>query len=515
MLGTLLIRADAGATIGTGHWMRSLALARAWQAAGGQAAFLGRCSDRRLRERITAAEMAFHSIDRPHPDPNDLVTTLATIARLRSESPETAAFWTVLDGYHFDAAYQEAVAQTNSRLLVIDDLAHLPRYHADLLVNQNHGAERLVYPADARTGLLLGARYALLRPEFLARSGSPKPIAGVARKILITLGGADPPNASLLAIRAFARMGVPDAEGKLVVGDANPRAGELQAEIDRLKVNVRILARVADMSEPMAWADVALSAAGSTCWEMALMGLPAALLVLVDNQLAVAEPLAAAGAALNLGRAAELTPQALAESLTILCRNPQQRRRQSEAGRRLIDGRGARRVVAVMRALDEPFSLHAFRLRPVGPDDMLAIWRLANDPAVRSRSLSTESIPLEDHARWFAGKLASRDTRIWVFDLEGLVAAQIRYDLVEPELAEISFVVAAPFRGRGLGSRLLDATRVPAAEQLGAARLRAIVRRENAASMRVFQKAGFRLAASKTIQGHACQIFEIRGQPPI
>ena len=508
MLGALLIRADAGPAIGTGHLMRSLALAHAWQAAGGRVAFLAHCPDQQLRERITAAKMAFHPLDRPHPDPGDLTATLTAIERLRSESPEAAACWTVLDGYHFDAAYQEAVSRSGSRLLVVDDLAHLPHYHADLLLNQNLAAERLVYPAGARTGLLLGAHYVLLRPEFLARSGRRKPIAEVARKVLITLGGADPPNASILAIRAFARLGVPDAEAKLVIGAANLRADSLRTEIERLKTNVQLLTGVTDMSQPMAWADVALGAAGSTCWEMALTGLPAAVLVLADNQLAVAEPLAAAGVVVNLGRPAELTPEAVAESLTSLCRDRKRRQRQSVAGRRLIDGRGARRIVAVMRALDEPFAPDRFRLRPVEPDDVLPIWRLANDPAVRNRSLSTESIPLEDHARWFDRKLASPDTRMWVLDLAGLIAAQIRYDLVEPDVAEISFSVAAPLRGRGLGTKLLDATRAPASEQLGATRLRAIVRRENAASMQIFEKAGFQLARSKKIQGHACQIFE-------
>ena len=51
----------------------------------------------------------------------------------------------VLDGYHFDKAYQSLLRSAACRLMVIDDTAHLPRYDADIILNQGLDAQRLTY----------------------------------------------------------------------------------------------------------------------------------------------------------------------------------------------------------------------------------------------------------------------------------------------------------------------------------------------------------------------------------
>jgi len=55
---------------------------------------------------------------------------------------------------------------------------------------------------------------------------------------------------------------------------------------------VRLLRDVGQMSRWMAWADVAVGAAGISSWERCLVGLPSLVVILADNQQAVAEHLA-------------------------------------------------------------------------------------------------------------------------------------------------------------------------------------------------------------------------------
>jgi len=509
---TLLVRADAGTRMGTGHVMRCLALADAWQAAGRRTLFATHCPTE-FREWIRSSGAEPVSLERPHPDPADLHATLALLSEARSEAADAGPPWVVLDGYHFDETYQRSIRDAGSRLLVIDDPARLERFHADVVLNQNPHAQRLDYSCDPATLLLLGPRYVLLRPEFHRWRDFRREPPEVARKVLITAGGSDPDNVTRTLIAAVKRLDVPRYETKVVVGAANPHFAALERELlsppeTPRAGNIEILRSVPDMAALMAWADVALSAAGTTCWEMAWMQLPAAVVALADNQMPIAEHAAEAGTAINLGRAEELTAQQIAEALSALCRDRNRRAGQSEAGRRLIDGRGARRAVALMDSLDHPVPAEEMQLRLAVAEDVRPLWRLANDPAVRGRSLSPEPIPLDEHVAWFRRKLADPATRIWVLDYQGLIVAVIRYDRTEADAAEISFHVASAFRRRGLGTWLLGQTRRPAGDELGVDRVRGIVREENVASIRTFERAGFTRVDSRIVRGRPCHLFE-------
>ena len=75
--------------------------------------------------------------------------------------------WLILDGYHFDGAYQQTIREAPCQVLVVDDYAHQTEYHADLILNQNINGSRMRYSADIDTGFLMGPEYVLLRSQFL------------------------------------------------------------------------------------------------------------------------------------------------------------------------------------------------------------------------------------------------------------------------------------------------------------------------------------------------------------
>ena len=352
MAGRLVIRADAGPAIGIGHVMRCLALARAWREAGGEATLVGRSPTGDLRERIRAAGIDYRPLGQTHPDPSDLAMTRDVVQAAVAEQGGAGGAWLAVDGYHFDARYYQALRETGCRVLVVDDMAHLPYYDADLILNQNLGAEELDYPSGGRTVLLRGVRYVLLRPEFQRYREVGRDVARTAKRVLVTLGGADPRNVTEQAVRALEQVELPGLEAKIVAGAANPRAGRLREEIGRGRADVELLTRVDDVPWLMAWADVALSAAGSTCWELAFMGLPAAVVVAADNQVPIARRLAEEGVVDHLGDWEDLTAERIAGRLASLCRDQARRREMSRCGRRMVDGLGAQRVVAAMRDLD-------------------------------------------------------------------------------------------------------------------------------------------------------------------
>jgi UDP-2,4-diacetamido-2,4,6-trideoxy-beta-L-altropyranose hydrolase len=337
----LLLRADASESIGTGHVMRSLALAQAWAQAGGSATFAMSICPRPVCERLRAEGLNIVSINGERGSLADAHET-AQLAR------DLEARWVVLDGYEFGARYQSALRAQDFHSLVIDDEASAKSFSADVLLNHNAYATPDLYARKADGArLALGGRYALLRNEFQPWRLWRREIPPRARRILITTGGSDPGNAAGKILRSLDGLGKRELEVQLVVGSASTHRAELEHEAAARKASVVVDAH--NMPELMAWADVAISAAGSTCWELAFMGTPALTLVIADNQQKISNCLCERGAAQALGRAESLAPDHLAETLAQLLDDPGRRWTLSRAGRRLIDGRGAARVTELMR----------------------------------------------------------------------------------------------------------------------------------------------------------------------
>jgi spore coat polysaccharide biosynthesis predicted glycosyltransferase SpsG len=98
----------------------------------------------------------------------------------------------------------------------------------------------------------------------------------------------------------------------------------------------------------MSWADLAVTGAGSTCWELACVGLPAVTLVIAENQRAIAEELGAAGVVFNLGWHEEVSAERIATTVDGLLYSSFRRLRMSQTGRAVVDGKGAERVAATL-----------------------------------------------------------------------------------------------------------------------------------------------------------------------
>jgi UDP-2,4-diacetamido-2,4,6-trideoxy-beta-L-altropyranose hydrolase len=335
---SLAIRVDAGPAMGAGHFMRCLALAQEWRRRGGEVRFLthdpqGRFLDRLHREGFRARGLE---------SPTDIEELLGALAA-------APVHWVVLDGYHFHGEMQQALKDRGHRLLVLDDYQHLPRYCADLILNQNYGAQAFSYQTAPGAQLLLGTDYVLLREEFLRAAPADKEIPEIARNLLVTLGGADQANHTFQVMEALNLVEAP-LTVKVVLGPSNPHLEMIRAAAQQSRHRLEILQDVENMAPLMAWADLAVSAGGSTIWELAFMGVPAIFGVVADNQKNAVLALARAGypAFLDLGRA---TIEELGYAVAALAADQSLRQRLSLTGRDLIDGRGAARVSQAMTGI--------------------------------------------------------------------------------------------------------------------------------------------------------------------
>ena len=136
----------------------------------------------------------------------------------------------------------------------------------------------------------------------------------------------------------------------------------------------------------------------------------------------------------------------------------------------------------------------SLRLRKATPDDAAAIWRLRSTCEVRAVSRRRHALDPLEFEREIVASIENPDAEVLVVEVEGRTAGYVRIEPREPEEFEIGIALAARWRGRGLGPRVIaEATRDFLATRPAAAVV-ALTRPENVASTRAFEAAGYRPA---------------------
>jgi UDP-2,4-diacetamido-2,4,6-trideoxy-beta-L-altropyranose hydrolase len=340
----LLVRADASPQIGTGHVMRCMALSKAWQDSGGDVTFA--CADvlPALERRLRQQGCEIVAINTSRGSEEDVEMT-ADVAR------DLAAEWVVLDGYQFDSAYYRGLKRRNLHCLEMDDDGRLEEYCADAVLNSCASASEAMYARrEPHTELLLGSRFVLLRPEFM-RIARKSDCADIARRLLVTMGGSDPENVTLKVVNALSGIAREGAEVRVVAGSGYKHLEELRAIVATMPGQVAVEEDPEDMAPILAWADLAVSAAGGTCWELAYVGVPAVLIALSPDQCGIAQTAEERGMACSLGWHADISTGRIEDAVQRLSRDSESRCAMSKAGQALVDGRGPERVVGFLQSV--------------------------------------------------------------------------------------------------------------------------------------------------------------------
>lgn len=486
----ILIRADASVQIGTGHLMRCLALAQAWTQKGGRAIALMTETTLDLESRLTSESIQ--------------VLHLKSIAGSQEDARETVqsaqrveATWVVVDGYQFSAEYQRILKENGLQLLVLDDYGHAEHYWADIVLNQNISADISLYAnREPYTQLLLGSQFALLRREFWDWQGWQRQTPEVARKILVTLGGADLDNVTLKVIQALKQVQIDDLKVVAVVGASNPHLEVLKAAVQNSLHSIRLERNVTNMPELMAWADIAITGGGSTCWELAFMGLPALVMILAENQQAITEKLNQAGIVQTLGWSIRQTADTIAQQIIRILLSEEIRTRMTQLGQALVDGQGYDRVLMILEG-------KALRLRKAHSEDCELLWKWANDSEVRACSFSTEPIPWDPHVSWFLKQLKDSSCHLLIgINNENKPIGQVRFNTWDNEHAEISISLDSNQRGLGYGTLLINLGVEELLRQTPVKIIHAWIKPYNIASCKVFEKAQFKRLSEEVIKGH-------------
>ncbi len=302
--GRLLVgRADRSFEGGSGHVARLSGLLAAWARLGGEAVWVG-CG----LDAFWAARLAEFGVRAVSMEGRGFGEVLAAV--VAGAAPLAAV---CLDGYAFTEEDLLAVRGCGAPLCLVDDHAAAPLgwYEAaSVVVNQNLGFDVGRYPPSVRGRVLAGAEYVLLRPEFwgalevgaggaLAGEGWP---AGCVR-VVVTFGSSDPARATVPLLEAL--EGVLPREGvcvRVVVGPAfDPvEVGRLRALAGRLPWVV-LVEGAGLLGRVFSGAEVAVTAGGTTVWELLRCGVWPLVVRVAENQGVVGDGLRSLGVGADLG----------------------------------------------------------------------------------------------------------------------------------------------------------------------------------------------------------------------
>lgn len=333
----IAIRADGNSQIGIGHLQRCMSIAKEVIKIGHECVFY--VSDEAAYEIIVRNNIESICLNTKW---NNLNLEIYQMQELL-ERHEIDVL--LIDSYYVTKEYLEAMHQ-NCKIAYIDDLFQVI-YPYDILINYAIHAKEYPYGQYycSKTKLLLGTQYIPLRNQFL--NAGIRTIRRNAEHVLITTGGADHYEIArqlvdvLVISQTFSQMMI-----TVVCGKFSSQFEKLKEKSEKYS-NLSLLYDVKNMASLMQQADVAVSAGGTTLYELAAVGTPFVCFTVADNQLDNANGFHSNGLGLYAGDVrdgSDILIKKIVDSLDFLIENYEYRKTTSMRMKKTVDGSGARRI---------------------------------------------------------------------------------------------------------------------------------------------------------------------------
>lgn len=320
----ILLRADAGEARGTGHIMRCLTLGEALAARGHSVELVGHVSGAPwLDAHLSALAIPMHEVPVDTFDPE-------LVLRLRPDRVVVDSYW----------IRPESISAVNEIAPVLAIVDHDSRgIEATWYLDHNLGAENRTWPTDVRRRLLAGSRFALVRSAITAQR-RPEGWRLPARPSVVAFMGGTDPLRLMNGVASSVARALPEIEFTAIT-----TADQVADVTDTIRTMpyARVLPPTGDLPALLGSADLIVSAAGTSAWDVLTMGRPTVLVGVVDNQ---SESLALAlehGLALGFD-ATRNDVSGVGPELSRLLADESLRRRLVSAASAVFDGEGPERV---------------------------------------------------------------------------------------------------------------------------------------------------------------------------
>ena len=448
----ICFRADAGAEIGYGHFIRTLALAEM------------------LKDDF---ECVFYT-QSPTEYQRKEAEKVCKLVALPADDSRFQLFLdclkgdeiVVLDNYFYTTDYQRAVKEKGCKLVCIDDM-HDKHYVADAVVN--HGfANEADFSREKYTRIYVGPNYALLRSPFLSVHADSK---RKSNRWVVCFGGSDQFNFTGKVVEQLQKRN-DSPEIVAVVGDSYQYVQKLKGA--GVEVKQRLTAE--EMASLFRNAANVVCSASSVCYESLACGCRVYAGYYVENQKDFYENLSRIGHIIPLGELhkgnwAKLTKDVI------------------ETTKGLI----VSQIQLNFRALFYSLVIRQLNYTELTDAESRIVWEMRNMPEIRQFMTNPEPFSYETH-KAFVNNLGKDPNKLFLayFDGETLIGTINFVEIGIDSSAERGLFVNPLCQGHGM-AQVLERLSEQEALKRGVRYLVAKVKNDNSSSLAFHRKVGYQL----------------------
>lgn len=312
-MGEIVFLSHGGPLVGMGHVIRCLSLAKQFRIKGKQVLFISKFA---VGQQIIMSE-GFKVL--PLVDDNEIEEKQFCYGnseslkiewrQLNKLLPTLSADAIIVDSYNVETWFFKELKEYTKCLVYIDDL-HIMDYPVDVIINGNINAQKLKYPIIEGQRRLLGLSYNLIRSEFKGIQDRNKEQRSWNR-ILISTGASDPYDFTKIVLSYLVNLKeFQELEIKVVLGQAFQKERNKKNIIFYQKYsNIKFYDSPNDISDLMKRSDYAITAGGSTIYELFACGVIPIAFIYAKNQEKIISEALGLGYLFSIGRYDELNEE--------------------------------------------------------------------------------------------------------------------------------------------------------------------------------------------------------------
>ena len=266
----ILVRADSSSYIGTGHIMRDLVLAKQYK----------------NENIIFATQDLVGNINHKIEEENYKIELLKSndFEELNKLVKKFEIDMIIIDNYDIDYNFEKKLKEDNSslKIFVLDDTYE--KHFCDILLNHNIYADEKKYKnkVPENCELRCGAKYILLRDEFLEAKKAKNRVNKKNKTIFLGLGGADHKNLNIKILKLVEKF-KKSLKVNLVTTTANKNLEELKEYCkDKKWINLQINSN--EVAKLMSKSDFSIVTPSVTANEIFYLDLPMIAIKTAKNQ---------------------------------------------------------------------------------------------------------------------------------------------------------------------------------------------------------------------------------------